>query len=100
MTLLEQLKSYLSVTYEDEETNKKLESILKRAGDTLSRYAGYNMQFSSEEESAEKQLLFDCCRYIYNDAFDAFKVNFAPELIALRAQNAVREDETTDEIQT
>ncbi len=98
MPLLEQLKSYLSVTYEDEDTDNKLEGILKRAADSLSKYAGCELTFSTEEETAEKQLLFDCCRYIFSDSYDAFKVNFSAELISLRAKYALETEDGKSEI--
>ena len=94
MSLLEELKNYLDITWEDEGTDKKLDGILNRAQNILSEYVGEALSFDSDQET-EKQLLFDCCRYIYNNSLEDFKVNFGAELITLRAKfsvKAVRED--------
>nr|DAE42542.1 MAG TPA: Head Tail Connector Protein [Caudoviricetes sp.] len=89
MSLLEELKNYLDITWEDEGTDKKLGGILNRAQNILSEYAGEALSFDSDQET-EKQLLFDCCRYIYNNSLEDFKVNFGAELITLRAKFSVK----------
>lgn len=89
MSLLEELKNYLDITWEDEGTDKKLEGILNRAKNILSEYAGEALVFDSAQET-EKQLLFDCCRYIYNNSLEDFKTNFGAELITLRAKFAIK----------
>lgn len=89
MSLLEELKNYLDITWEDEGTDKKLDGILNRAKNILSEYAGEALSFDSNQET-EKQLLFDCCRYIYNNSLEDFKVNFGAELITLRAKFSVK----------
>lgn len=97
MSLLEELKNYLDVTWADEATNNKLTGILKRAGDILSSYAGETLAFD-ETQAGEKQLLFDCCRYIYCNAFEDFKVNFAADLVNLRGKYAVKEIELDEKV--
>lgn len=89
MALLEELKNYLDITWEDEGTDKKLDGILNRAKNIHSEYAGEALSFDSYQET-EKQLLFDCCRYIYNNSLEDFKVNFGAELITLRAKISVK----------
>lgn len=95
MSLLEELKNYLDVTWTDDATDNKLSGILKRAGIILSEYAGETLTFDDTQEH-EKQLLFDCCRYIYNNALEDFKTNFAAEITMLRAKYAVKEMEDSD----
>lgn len=100
MSLLEELKNYLDITWEDEGTDKKLDGILNRAKNILSGYAGEALIFDSTQ-GTEKQLLFDCCRYIYNNSLEDFKTNFGAELIALRAKfsiKAVNEDAEVPEV--
>lgn len=89
MFLLEELKNYLDITWEDEGTDKKLYGILIRAENILSGYAGEALIYDSTQET-EKQLLFDCCRYIYNNSLEDFKINFGAELIMLRAKFSVK----------
>lgn len=85
--LLTEVKNYLDITWTDENADSKLSSIILRAINTLNSYAGASIDFSEETEA--KQLLFDCVRYISNNAFEHFKINFASELIALRAKHQV-----------
>lgn len=100
MSLLEELKNYLDITWKDEDTDKKLDGILIRARDILSGHAGETLLFDSTQET-EKQLLFECCRYIYNNVLEDFKINFGAELIMLRAKfsvKAVDEDAEVSEV--
>lgn len=97
MSLLEELKNYLDITWEDEGTDKRLEGILNRAKNILSEFAGESLLFDETQES-EKQLLFDCCRYIYNNSLEDFKVNFSAEIIQLRTKFAVKVVDDNDEI--
>lgn len=83
-TMLDEIKNYLDITWQDIYTDDKLTGIIKRAISTLQSYAGAEIDL--EIETDEKQLLFDCIRYIYNNAFEHFKVNFADELLMLRAK--------------
>lgn len=98
MTLSE-LKNYLCITWEEQETDKRLTAILARAENILSSYAGVKLDFD-DSDSAECQLLLDLCRYINNEAYEEFKINFSAELISLRAKYAVKELAENEEIQT
>ena len=97
MSLLEELKNYLDVTWTDEATDNKINGILNRASNILSSYAGEKLTFDETQES-EKQWLFDCCSYIYCNAFEDFKVNFAADLVNLRGKYAVKEIELDEEV--
>ncbi len=85
---LDELKNYLNITWDEDFLDKKLESIISRAVPIISDFAGYD--FTAETIiGAEKQLLLDLCRYIYNNAYEDFAVNFSSELVALRNKYAV-----------
>lgn len=90
------VKVYLRVTWDDEETNTRLEGIFTRAKGILSSYAGVELEFD-DTQRFECQLLLDLCRYINSDAFEDFKKNYASELISLRAKHAVAETEEENE---
>jgi len=95
---LETLKTELDITWQDEKTDRRLSDILSRAESVLNGYAGAELDFS-DESTAEAQLLLDCCRYMWEHAFDDFKKNYADELIMLRANRAVKDhadEENTD----
>lgn len=90
------VKVYLRVTWDDENTDNRLEGILTRAKGILSSYAGVELAFD-DTQRFECQLLLDLCRYINSDAFEDFKKNYASELISLRAKYAVAETEEENE---
>ncbi len=94
---LETLKNYLRITWDDPETDKRLSGILTRAEHILSSFAGVKIIFD-DSNPVECQLLLDLCRYIYNEAYEEFKVNFSAELISLRAKYAVKEMSENEEI--
>lgn len=97
MTLLEEVKNYLDITWNDEGTDKRVDGIISRAGAILSDYAGETLVLD-ETQSSEKQLFLDLCRYIRDNAYEDFKVNFAAELIELRAKYAVKAVEEDAEV--
>lgn len=80
----EEVKRYLRITWDDEDTDNRLTDIINRAIQVLQNYAGSEIDF--ETNLHEKQLLFDCIRYIWNDSLEEFKVNFKSELFTLRAK--------------
>lgn len=86
LSYLEALKLSLDITWEDEQTDRKVRGIARRAEAYLRKAAGKDIQFSFDmEDQALLQLLFDCARYIRCNALDEFGVNYASELFALRA---------------
>ena len=92
---IEELANYLDVTHElDEAETKKLEGILSRAESVLQSTAGTD---ALEWNGSEQQLLLDCCRYIRCNAFEDFKVNFAPELFMLRAKYCTQTESEADD---
>ncbi len=90
--LFYELRNELDRTWDDPEEDKKLMSILSRAQHKINKYAGAEIDYSTDLNA--KQLLFDCCRYIYNKASEDFENNYNSELLMLRAGYAVEaEDE-------
>ncbi len=89
---LEELKSYLKITWNEEDV--ELRRIINRAKDYLSNdIAGISIDFNAD--TSNKQLLLDCCRYIYNNAFEYFKVNFRSELLRLQLKSVVKNNDTS-----
>lgn len=95
--MLEELKNYLDITWDDAATEKKLNGIHLRAVDILNKYAGVELDY--EKDRFAMQLYLDCGRYMWNNAFEDFETNFSGDLIALRAYYAVetQKDDVTDE---
>lgn len=80
--LLSDVRNYLDITFEDEETDAKLTGIISRGMSHLDNVAGAAQDYSIE--STARALLFDYCRYARNNMIEYFEQNFTPELIALR----------------
>lgn len=85
--MLDTLKNYLDITWQDAHTDAKLSGILARAQTKLCAYAGAALTFA--DGSDELQLLLDMCRYVYNNASEDFETNYLPDLLMLRAKYKV-----------
>lgn len=96
MLILADVKNELNITWDDDATDYKVKNIAKRAQATVSGLIGipghewldFSQTAISEPEGTEaEQLFLDCCRYMYNDAFEDFRINFAGVITSLRAFN-------------
>lgn len=85
-SLLEILKTYLDITWQDEHTDAKLSGILARAQTKCRAYAGVD-DLAFPDGSEEQQLLLDMCRYVWNNASEDFEDNYLPDLLMLRAKH-------------
>lgn len=83
--LLADVKGYLHITWEDENTNKNLTGMIKRGMARLQNIAGVSLDFM--EENLPRSLLFDYCRYANSHAIEMFEKNFASELLELHLSN-------------
>lgn len=97
--LLDDLKDYLCITYNDERTDLSLISALNRGMSVIEDYAGGTIDYS--QRGAAQQLLFDYVRYVKSQATEMFETNFHHDLMALRIQmetemvkNADNQDES------
>ena len=84
--LLQQLKAYLKITWDDED--EALAGMIERAKAYLNDLTGVELDF--EKEAPPKSLLLDYCRYVYNNASEYFEENFASELLRLQLQMGVK----------
>lgn len=92
--LFNEVKNQLNITWSDDDTDNKVQSIIKRAQAKMNSYAGTELTISPEEDSknltSDFQLFLDCCRYIYNDCLEDFEVNFKNDLINLRIRYQIK----------
>lgn len=95
-TLNEDLKLTLDVTWEDDETNRKLSSILERACHVINEYAGEEIDY--ESDLTARQLVLDYSRYVWNNVAEEFKTNFGAELVQLRSRYQVKRKNLEDEL--
>lgn len=87
--LLIELKGRLIITWDDEATNQELERIIKRSQKYFIELC--QEEFTFKEDSAERELLLERCRYIWNNALEDFEVNFSKELGRLILDTAVKQ---------
>ena len=102
MALIDDVRIYPDISWTDQHTTAKLNGIISRAQSKLAGYAGCAVsELELSEESTEKQLFLDLCRYIYNNASEDFENNYRADLIMLRAAHAeVSEDETAENVES
>ena len=97
-SLLEELKDDLLITWEDEDTNRRLQNHITKSAAYLEELTGTSLDFSANTRARE--LLLERCRYQHNSATDEFEVNFDRELsrfILKEAVNAYRKARVIDD---
>lgn len=94
--MLEDIRRYLQITYEDEDTDQVLRGLIGRGKQIIDDYAGTPQDYDSE--GMARQLLFDYVRYGRSHALEMFEINFRRDLIALRelAEEKMNENQDTD----
>lgn len=80
--LLQDVKDYLHITWQDEKTDKNLTGMIKRGMARLKDVAGVST-LDFKEEDLPKTLLLDYCRYANSHALEMFENNFQGELLSL-----------------
>lgn len=89
--VLEELKERLRILDNDEDV--LLNNILLQGQEELNTLAGVELNF--EEKGQARTLLFEYCRYVYNNATEYFEENFASQILRLQLDVAVKEYEET-----
>jgi len=85
MCLLNDIKKYLKITWDDE--NTEIESLINRGKSKLNELMGAELDF--ETEGHARSLLFDFVRYAYNNATEYFEENFRSEILRLQLMTGV-----------
>jgi len=85
--LLEDLRIYLGITWDDEDLDKKILGLAERGMTAVDRAGG--REYDYLKEASPRQLLFDYVRYGRDDALDQWAVNFGSELRTLAVDNYV-----------
>lgn len=91
--LLNELKNYLDITWEDDQTDIKLLGMIERGMKYLNRVAGTELDFTVNDKP--KELLFDYCRYVRSNALEMFQQNYLHELLSLQMDAEVGAYEAT-----
>lgn len=90
--LLKDVKSYLRITWDDEDGENIL-PMIERAIYYFKSVTGTDVDFVNDGQN--RQLLLDRCRYVRNHAVEEFEENFKSEIINLQFRLMNVED-TTD----
>ena len=85
--MIEKLKQYLNISWEDDELDKKLINLLEQSKNALTSLMGVSINFEEDEELEE--LLFNRVRYSYNNSLEYFEENFKSEILRLQLQKGV-----------
>lgn len=94
--LLEAVRNYLDITWDDEDTNTKLTGIVERGIKYIDNVAGAELDYSVEDKPRE--LLFDYCRYVRSNALNEFQKNYLHELLSLQISEEVRAYAETSDV--
>lgn len=86
--LLQAVKNYLDITWNDPDTDEKLTGIIARGMSYLNNVAGAELDYTVEGKPRE--LLFDYCRYVRSNDLDEFAVNYQHELLSLQISEEVK----------
>lgn len=79
--LLDTVKSYLNITWQDAATDTKITGYINRGMARLQKIAGAPLDFTKEDQA--RMLLLDYCRYANSQALEVFEKNFQAELLDL-----------------
>ena len=91
--MLDKVKDYLKITWTDEDT--AINDLIDRGKEKLEELAGAAPDF--ESEGLARSLLFDYCRYAYNNASEYFEENFQKEILRLQIMAGIAEGEDEEQ---
>jgi hypothetical protein len=94
--LLEAVRNYLDITWEDPGGDDKLAGIIARGIKYIDGAAGTTLDYTIEDKPRE--LLFDYCRYVRSNALNEFQNNYLPELLTLQINQEVKDYAETSDI--
>lgn len=83
--MLDDIKDYLKITWDDEDA--AIQNIIDQSKAYLSELVGAELDFDSE--GLARALLFDRCRYAYNNASEYWEENYQHEILRLQLMISV-----------
>lgn len=81
MALLDEVKNYLDITWDDVQTDLKVQGIIERGKNFLCKKAKAELDF--ETEGRPKELLLEYCRFARNGILNEFETAYLPMLVDL-----------------
>ncbi len=88
LQILEEVKNYLDITWDDPKEEKKLLGMIRRGMAAISEKVG-ECNFAGETQ--EKTLLFLLVMYEYSGELQQFWINYKNEIIGLQVTKKVEE---------
>lgn len=88
MSILDELKAILKITWEEEDNTLLLPMIQR--GQAKIR-AIVSKKVNLDEDLVARNLLLNYCRYSYNNASEYFEENFSSEIVSLQLEYAIKE---------
>ena len=90
MTLYEQVKGKLNITWEDEETTARVNKIINSAiPDLIHKLGITDKDFDFSVDGAENTLFLAYCLYEWNHALNEFEDNYSKMIAQVRAKHEV-----------
>ena len=88
--LLEEVKTYLKITWDDNRTNAEITALIEQANYYLLNKTGVE-EIDYTEDLDAKSILKDYCRYVRNYSLEYFEENFASHVWSLILKYANQE---------
>lgn len=92
--LLQDLKDKLNITWDEEETNRKLKKIIRDATITMNYKLGAKIDYF--EDGPEHNLFLNYCMYAWNNCTNEFDDNYLNEIYQIRQKYEVLNYEETE----
>ena len=89
--MLEEVKKYLAITWNEEVTNTNVQNSIEEGKNYLEEITGSSINF--DEDKSARGLLKDYCRYVRNYSLEYFEENFRSQIIRLQLKYANRKTE-------
>ena len=92
MALLDDVKNYLNITWEDASTDRKISGLISSGQFYLNNKAGAEMDY--EKDGYPRILLMEYVRYARDEALDVFENNYQSLILAAQHERLVNESGT------
>ena len=93
--LLMLVKRHLNITWDDNDTDNKLEDLIDDAAESLCHLLG-NGEIDFAAPGMARRLFLSYCLYLWNDSGDEFEKAYLADIIHLRQRYEVQRDQASE----